>query len=108
MVTAQAEIKKAWKKQATQFHPDKNPGDASAQASFIRASDAYSTLSDPEKKQEWDRYGGRCVAVSEQACKGLRTFACAAVENGIDWLHDPCAPPPIWTHVSPHTSTCAV
>jgi hypothetical protein len=57
----QAEIKKAWKEMAKLYHPDKNPGDKleSAQAAFIRASDAYSILSDPEKKEEWDRYGSR-------------------------------------------------
>lgn len=54
----QSEIKKAWKKLAAANHPDRNKGDKDAEAAFIRASEAYNILSDPEKKREWD-YGGR-------------------------------------------------
>ena len=45
-----AEIKKAYRKKAIQFHPDKNPGDKEAEANFKKAAEAYEILSDPEKK----------------------------------------------------------
>lgn len=52
-----AEIKKAYRKKAIEFHPDKNPGDASAEASFKKAAEAYEILRDPEKKAKYDQYG---------------------------------------------------
>jgi molecular chaperone DnaJ len=51
------EIKKAYRKKAMQFHPDKNPGDKKAEDSFKKAAEAYSILSDPEKKNRYDRFG---------------------------------------------------
>lgn len=51
------EIKKAYRKQAIKFHPDKNPGDKSAEDKFKEAAEAYEILSNPEKKQRYDHYG---------------------------------------------------
>ena len=51
------EIKKAYKKLAMKWHPDKNSGDPSATEKFQRISHAYSTLSDPKKKTYYDKYG---------------------------------------------------
>lgn len=50
-------IKKAYRKLAMQFHPDKNPGDAEAEERFKEAAAAYEVLSNPEKKARYDRFG---------------------------------------------------
>ena len=52
-----AEIKKAYRKKAIQYHPDKNPGDATAETNFKKAAEAYEILSDPDKKARYDQYG---------------------------------------------------
>ena len=52
-----AEIKKAYRKQAIAHHPDKNPGDKSAEEKFKLAAEAYEILSDPQKKAKYDQYG---------------------------------------------------
>ena len=52
-----AEIKKAYRKKAIEFHPDKNPGDTKAEEMFKKAAEAYEVLSDPNKKARYDQYG---------------------------------------------------
>jgi molecular chaperone DnaJ len=51
------EIKKAYRKVAMQFHPDRNPGDKSAEEKFKEAAEAYEVLSDADKKAQYDRFG---------------------------------------------------
>lgn len=51
------DLKKAYRKLALQFHPDRNPGDAAAEEMFKEAAEAYDVLSDPQKRQLYDRFG---------------------------------------------------
>ena len=51
------ELKKAYRKQAIRFHPDKNPGDKQAEENFKEAAEAYEVLSDVNKRQRYDQYG---------------------------------------------------
>ena len=51
------EIKKAYRKKAIEFHPDKNPGDSKAEEKFKQAAEAYEILSDADKKAKYDRFG---------------------------------------------------
>ncbi len=56
--TASAEeIKKAYRKKAIEFHPDKNPGDKVSEEKFKEAAEAYEVLSDEQKRQRYDQYG---------------------------------------------------
>lgn len=51
------EIKKAYRKKAIQYHPDKNPGDKEAEEKFKEAAEAYDVLSNPEKRSRYDQFG---------------------------------------------------
>ena len=54
---SEEDIKKAYRKLAMKYHPDRNPGDKSAEEKFKEANEAYEILSDPEKKEKYDRFG---------------------------------------------------
>src|SRR5881409_2652772 len=72
------EIKKAYRKLAVKFHPDKNPGDKAAEESFKELGQAYEALSDPQRRAAYDQYG--------HAAFDPRTRAGAGGRGG---FHDP-------------------
>lgn len=64
------EIKKAFRKLAIKYHPDKNPGDKEAEAKFKEANEAYSVLSDKTKRQRYDQFGHAGVGGAGGAAGG--------------------------------------
>jgi len=66
------DIKAAYRKQALKFHPDRNPGNKQAEEKFKEANEAYSVLSDSQKKNTYDQYGH--AGVSSQAGRGQGGF----------------------------------
>lgn len=64
---SEEEIKKAYRKKAIQYHPDKNPGDKEAEEKFKEAAEAYDVLSDPQKRQRYDQFGHAGVGGASQS-----------------------------------------
>jgi len=65
-----AQIKKAYKKLAVKWHPDKNPGDEQATKNFQKISEAYATLSDDKKRKIYDTYGKEAADQSDNMPEG--------------------------------------
>ena len=59
---SEPELKSAYRQLALKFHPDRNPGDQQAEEKFKEAAEAYSVLSDPQKRAAYDRYGHQGVS----------------------------------------------
>ena len=66
----QEEVKKAYRKRALQFHPDRNPGDKEAEKKFKEISEAYEVLGDEEKRRTYDRYGAQAFSGAGAAGPG--------------------------------------
>ncbi len=62
--SSQDEIKKAYRKVAMQFHPDRNPGDKAAEEKFKEAAEAYEILSDADKRAQYDRFGHQATSAA--------------------------------------------
>jgi molecular chaperone DnaJ len=65
------ELKKAYRKLAMQWHPDKNPGDKAAEQKFKEINEAYDVLKDPQKRAEYDRYGHDAFTSGGMGAAGL-------------------------------------
>ena len=70
----EAEIKRAYRSLAKKHHPDRNPGDASAEAKFKEVQRAYSTLSDPQKRAEYDQFGEAGVGQWRTTPQGQKVY----------------------------------
>ena len=83
-----AALKKAYRVLAKKYHPDANPGDAEAEAKFKEASEAYSVLSDPEKRRQYDQFGHAAFEGGAGGAGGFGGFDF----NGADILSDTAEP----------------
>lgn len=80
---SESDLKRAYRELAKQCHPDLNPGDAGAEERFKQISEAYAVLSDPEKRQRYDRYGARGVGESDLAYERAGFRAVSDLLEGI-------------------------
>lgn len=77
------EIKRAYRKAALKYHPDRNPGNPEAETHFKEAAEAYEVLSDPEKRQRYDRFGHQGVKGA-----GVHDFSGMGVEDIFSMFND--------------------
>lgn len=76
------EIKKAYRRLARKFHPDVNPGDKSAEERFKLITEAHDVLSDPKKRQVYDRFGQYSDNLADAAARGATGFGGGASGGG--------------------------
>src|ERR1044071_3561878 len=85
------EIKKAYRRLARKYHPDVNPGDKAAEERFKAMSEAHDVLSDPKKRQVYDRFGQYSENLADAAARGAgpagggRTTSGGFDFTGFDW-----------------------
>lgn len=79
-----AEIKRAYTRLARRYHPGINPGDRTAEAMFRRISEAHDTLSDPERRRQYDAAGGRAADPSEPGAFEFAGFDFSVAARGSD------------------------
>src|SRR5438874_949622 len=90
------EIKKAYRKLAAKYHPDKNPGDTSAEETFKEVQNAYDVLSDAEKRKQYDAFGsangrrGAEPGTSPVICPGCHGRGVVSESQGLFALSQPC------------------
>ena len=82
------EIKKAFRKMAMKYHPDKNPGNKEAEEKFKEVNEAYSVLSDPDKKSKYDRFGHAGVDPNGMGGAGFGGFGGAGGFGGFEDIFD--------------------
>lgn len=81
---SETEMKKAYRKKAVQFHPDKNPGNKEAEEKFKEISHAYECLKDPQKRAAYDRYGHAAFEGGGRGPQGM-----GGMGGGGGGFHDP-------------------
>ena len=80
---SEADIKKAYRRLAMKFHPDRNPGDHDAEEKFKEAKEAYEVLSESQKRALYDQYGHAGVEASRNAHSGASGFSGAEAFSDI-------------------------
>ncbi len=76
-------LKKAYRALAKKYHPDANPGDQAAADKFKEASEAYSVLSDPEKRRQYDQFGHAAFDGAAGGAGGFGGFDFSGADMGI-------------------------
>lgn len=77
------EIKKAYRKMAVKYHPDKNPGDTAAEEKFKQATEAYEVLSDETKRKQYDQFGHAAFGAGRGAPGGAGGFGGVDLEEAL-------------------------
>lgn len=84
--SSEDDIKKAYRRLARKYHPDVNPGDKSAEEKFKQISEAYDVLSDPKKKEVYDKFGSYSENLRDAAARGASPGGGGGFDfGGFDW-----------------------